>query len=371
VGLVTAIADAARLDESLAAGATLPASWYSDPEILRLEEERIFARTWQYAGLLEDVAEPGSFLAATAGHIPVVVVRDEEGELRAFVNVCRHRGHLVAQGTGRRSTLQCPYHAWTYGLDGSLRNAPRCDREPGFDASDLSLLPVQVGTFGPLVLVNPDLDAPPLAETVGGLLETIAESGLDLGAARRRERVEWEIHANWKVTIENYLECYHCPTAHPGFSKVIDVDPDSYLLQAEGRVSSQFGPVRESALAGNGNAPYQPKGPVRQAQYHFVWPSLTMNIEPGPANISFDTWRAVSPTLTLGFSDYFFGEEVSEKEIEELVAFSTQVGNEDMSLVESVQRGLESGMVPQGRLLPQSEKLIQHFQRLVFDALAG
>ena len=365
------ILDTDRLDASLAAGATLPAAWYSDPSILRLEQERIFARTWQVAGLLEDVAEPGSFMAGQVGHVPVVVVRDDEGELRGFVNVCRHRAHLVAQGSGRRSTLQCPYHAWTYGLDGSLRSAPRCDREPGFDASDLSLLSVQVGTFGPLVLVNPDLDAPPLADALGGLEDTIAASGLDLSSVRRRERVEWEIRANWKVTIENYLECYHCPTAHPGFSKVIDVDPDAYLLQADGLVASQFGPVRASALEGNGRAPYTPKGPVGQAQYHLVWPSLTINIEPGPANVSFDTWRAVSPTLTLGYSDYFFGEDVTEKEIAELVAFSTQVGNEDMSLVESVQRGLESGMVPQGRLLPQSERLIQHFQRLVFDALAG
>ena len=121
------------LSASLAAGWTLPATWYSDPGIHELEKERIFARAWQYVGRAEAVAEEGSFLAGRVGHIPVVVVRGRDAELRGFVNVCRHRAHLVADGEGCRSTLQCPYHAWTYDLDGSLLRAPRSDREAGFD----------------------------------------------------------------------------------------------------------------------------------------------------------------------------------------------------------------------------------------------
>jgi len=362
------ISPTSELSAALEAGATLPADWYSDPEVLALERERIFGRTWQCVGHTPDVAEPGTYLTGFAGNIPVVVVRGKDEELRGFVNVCRHRGHIVASGSGRRATLQCPYHAWTYGLDGALVSAPRCDREPGFDLDGLSLLPVAVDTWGPLVFVNPDRDAAPLAGTLGSLEATVAETGLDLGALRRRERVEWELHANWKIGLENYLECYHCPVAHPGFSKVYDVDPDSYLLRAEGLVASQFGPVRDDA--GNGGGAWAKGGPVRQAQYHFVWPNLTLNIEAGPMNISVDTWRPVAPDRTIGVTDYFYAEDVPDATVAEMIAFSTQVGDEDNALVESVQRGLASGMVEQGRLLPASEQLIQHFQRLVFDALA-
>ena len=157
------------LRSELERGLTLPASWYSSAEILALEHERIFGRSWQYAGVLEQVSEPGAFFTCRAGETPIVVVRNREGELRAFVNVCRHRGHEVAVGCGRRETLQCPYHAWTYDLDGFLRAAPRSERESGFDHADWSLQRVLVDTWGPLVFVNPDPDAAPLAGTLGEL----------------------------------------------------------------------------------------------------------------------------------------------------------------------------------------------------------
>ena len=137
------------LGAALAAGATLPADWYADPAIQRLEGERIFARTWQYAGRADRVAGPGDFFTCFAGQIPIVVVRDTEGVLRGFVNVCRHRGHLIAQGDGNRKALQCPYHAWTYDLDGTLRKAPRSEREPDFDMEGFSMLPVAIEAWGP------------------------------------------------------------------------------------------------------------------------------------------------------------------------------------------------------------------------------
>ena len=114
--------------EALAAGATLPAAWYSDPAMLRLEQEAIFRRNWQYAGHVEQVAEPGDWFTTFAGTIAIVVTRDQAGNINAFVNVCRHRGHIVMTGAGHRASLQCPYHAWTYDLDGSLRAAPRSER---------------------------------------------------------------------------------------------------------------------------------------------------------------------------------------------------------------------------------------------------
>jgi phenylpropionate dioxygenase-like ring-hydroxylating dioxygenase large terminal subunit len=361
---------ASDLGEALAAGATLPADWYSDPAVLRREQDTIFRRSWQYAGHAELVAEPGDWFTCFAGAIPVVVTRDQGGNVNAFVNVCRHRGHIVAEGAGHRETLQCPYHAWTYGLDGSLRAAPRSEREADFDAESFSLLPVQVDSWGPLLFVNPDLETTPLAEALGPLPGHVEASGLDLSRLRFRERSDWEIAANWKITIENYLECYHCPVAHPGFSKVIDVDPDAYVLRCEGLVSSQFGTPKPAALAGDGKAPYNPSGDITEAQYHLLWPNTTVNLEAGPGNLSVDVTRPAGPGRSAGLTDYFFYEEVSDETARELMAFANQVGLEDSALVESVQRGLDSGMVPHGRLLLSSEHLIQHFQRLVFDALA-
>src|SRR5215218_6587758 len=142
---------------------TLPFAWYSDPEQLRREQDRIFRGAWHYAGHAGELSRPGDFAARMAGHLPVVVVHGEDGILRAFLNVCRHRGSVVVEGTGNRRTLQCRYHAWTYGLDGSLRAAPRADREEWFDPSELGLVPAQVANLGPLMFVNADANAPPLA----------------------------------------------------------------------------------------------------------------------------------------------------------------------------------------------------------------
>ena len=360
----------AGLALDLARGYTLPADWYTDPEVLRRERDRIFARTWQYAGRVEQLARQGDYLACRAGHIPIALVRDSGGALNGFVNVCRHRGHEVVSGSGNRQTLQCPYHAWTYGLDGRLRNAPRADREPDFPKEELSLLPVQVETWGPFVFVNPDLDAGPLAAVLGELPEIVAASGVDLGTLQFCERREWMLRANWKVGIENYLECYHCPVAHPGFSAMIDVDQDAYAIGAHGWFSSQRAPVRASALDSGKEVAYDPHGEIAEAQYHFIWPNATINIDPGRANLSLDTWIPDGPELTLGFSDQFFGPDVPDELRREMIAFSQQVGAEDDALVASVQRGLSSGMVKQGRLMLGSEKLIHHFQGLVFRALA-
>jgi phenylpropionate dioxygenase-like ring-hydroxylating dioxygenase large terminal subunit len=363
------VIDAVELREALDGGATLPADWYSDPAVLRLEHERIFSHAWQYAGRLDLVAEPGDHFSGFASHVPIVVVRGHDGELRGFVNVCRHRGHIVVDGAGRRASLQCPYHAWTYDLDGSLRKAPRSEREPGFDPAAYSLLPVSVEAWGPLVFVNPDPEAGPLADALGGLPRIVAESGLDLDRLRFRTRSDWEIAANWKIAIENYLECYHCPVAHPGFSKVIDVDPDAYLLRAEGLVSSQYGTPKAAALVDGAKTPYDPRGEVEQAQYHLLWPNFTLNIEAGPGNMSADVTLPTAADRSVGFTEYFFYEDVPDETAQAIMDFANQVGLEDAGLVESVQRGLGSGMVPHGRLLLSSEHLIQHFQRLVADAL--
>jgi nitrite reductase/ring-hydroxylating ferredoxin subunit len=283
-------------------GWTLPAGRYSDPAVLQAERERIFTSAWQYAGPLHQAAEPGSFFASIAGHIPVVVTRARDEELRAFVNVCRHRGHVVAQGAACRETLQCPYHAWTYGLDGALRRAPRSEREPAFDASVLSLLPVAVEAWGPFVFVNPDAGASALAETLGELPRVLAEGGVDLDRLRFHSHAERSREVNWKVALENSIACSH------------------------GLVSP----------------------------YHFVWPNTTINVAPGPLNLSIERWVPAGPRTTVEVTDYFFGPDVTEKRILEVIEGGTQ----------------GSRAVPQGRLLAESEQLVAAFQRRVFEALA-
>jgi choline monooxygenase len=355
------------LRSRLLEGATLPASWYSDPEVLRLEHERIFSRSWQYAGPVEQVSAPGSFFTCQAGATPIVVVRDRDRRLRAFVNVCRHRGHEVAHGCGRRETLQCPYHAWTYDLDGSLRAAPRSDREPGFDPADFGLRPVSVDTWGPLVFVNPDCDAAPLLDVLGDLPHEAAERGLEPAAftyrGRSREQV---IDANWKIVVENFLECYHCPTAHKSFSRLIDVDPATYTLSTGRWSSSQYGPTQ----AGD-DLPYDPAGELRMSQFHFVWPNWTLNVLPGPAHMRVLVFQPLDADRTASFVDGFWAPGTPDAIIGEITGFAAEVGKEDRVLVESVHRGLRSGTIDHGRLLLGSERLIQHFQLLVNDALDG
>jgi phenylpropionate dioxygenase-like ring-hydroxylating dioxygenase large terminal subunit len=342
---------------------TLPWSWYADPEVLRREGERIFARAWQYAGHTGQLTEEGSYFVAVAGQIPVVVTRARDGVLRAFLNVCRHRGHVVASGAGTRESLQCPYHAWTYGLDGALRAAPRSDREPGFDLDSLALQAVAVETWGPFVFVNPDADAAPLAEALGDVPQRLAEI-IDVGTLQFRFRTEYELDANWKIACENFLECYHCAVAHPGFTAAVDVSPDSYRLEAQGLVSSQVGPLRQngdSFLAG---------GEVPRSQFHFLWPNFGINVFPGQPNLSCGPIVPLGPERTRRLLDYFFAPNADQAWIDELIAFDDQIGREDTALVEGVQRGVRSGILSEGRLLTESEQLVAHFQRLCMDALA-
>jgi phenylpropionate dioxygenase-like ring-hydroxylating dioxygenase large terminal subunit len=344
----------------------LPWSWYVDPAVLATEQERVFRRHWQYVARRDQLDEPGRYVAARAGDVPVLLVRGREGRLRAFLNVCRHRGSLVCEGDGRRETLQCPYHAWTYDLDGSLRSAPRSEREPGFATDGLGLVPLGVATWGPFVFVNPDSDAPALEDVLGPLPDLLAAGGIDVENLRFLHRDEGEYAANWKICCENYLECYHCQVAHPGFSRVVDVSPDAYRLEEARWFSSQYGPVRERQ-----EGAFDPSGEVERGQFHFLFPNTTINVMPGRPNLSIGPVVPLSPERTHRSLDYFVSPDADEEWIADLLAFDDQVGAEDRVLVERVQRGVRSGLLDGGRLLPESERLVAHFQRLLVDALAS
>jgi choline monooxygenase len=335
---------------------TTPWSWYREPEVLEREYQAIFQSAWHYVGRL---GAPGDVVPGWAGRVPVVLVKAEDGEERAFVNVCRHRGSVVVEEAGQRKTLQCGYHSWTYGLDGSLRAAPRSERE-GVDLSDVALVPVRLEGWGPFRFVNLDDTAQPLAELMGDVPDRIAAAGLDVEKLAFHHRAEWEVAANWKIACENFLECYHCPVVHPGFSGLVDVSPDSYELETGEASFSQFGQLRSR---GDAELPI--------GQFHFLWPNTGINIFPGRPNLSIGPILPIAPDRTRRILDYFFAADASEEWIAEFLEFDDQVGREDARLVELVQQGAGSGVIPEGRLLPDSERLVAGFQARVRDALAS
>jgi phenylpropionate dioxygenase-like ring-hydroxylating dioxygenase large terminal subunit len=349
----------------VAGRATIPWSWYSDPSILALEMERIFRCSWQYAGHLGELQGPGSYFASATGPVPIVVTLDRDGTLRAFLNVCRHRGAIVAVGAAKRGTVQCPYHAWTYDLDGRLRAAPRGDADPALDAGCLGLLPVAVDTWGPFVFANPDPGAGPLATALGDLAEVVAEHGLDVGKLSFHRRVHYEIHANWKIALENFLECYHCAVNHPSLVEVLD--ERRLELQAVGLRTSQFAPAHPRSLCGEG--PIDAHGELSGAQNHLWFPTLKFNVLPGHPNLSIGPLWPTAVDSCAAYLDYWFGDAADQQWIDELFELDAQVGAEDKALVEAAQRGSSTGMIERGWVLGGSENLIGYFQDYVRDRL--
>ena len=359
-----------QLSADLESGWTLPSTWYHDKHIFELERHRIFERSWQYIGRTEALMSPGDYVTATVGEVPVVAVRNERNELAGFVNVCCHRLAEVVQGSGHRGVLQCHYHAWTYDLDGRLVSAPRSEREACFELAEL--LPAT----GARRVVRPVR----VRERVrGGTLPRRAArrparadgaGRPQLRRARPVERTEWEVAANWKVVVENFDECYHCAVAHPSFTRLMEVDPENYRLEEErgGR-----GPRRRCGSGRKGarsSLAYDASGPVRGGQFAFLWPNFTLVQNPGQPNTMAFYFRPEGPERTVVVSEYFFGPDVAPELVRDVVDFNLLVGAEDQRLVESVQRGHALRSRAQGRLMLDSEHLIQHFQRLVHRALS-
>jgi choline monooxygenase len=358
------------VQEALDQGYTLPATWYVDPSTYAREQQRIFRRSWQYAGMAENLAQPGDFMTCLAGDVPIVVVR-EGINLRAFINVCRHRGaELVRAPSGRAATLQCHYHAWTYNLDGSLHAAPGAKDEPGFEHCAYSLVPARVETWGPFVFVNPAIAAPPLATVLGSLPALVAQTGLPLDRVRRRVQREYTMAANWKVVVDNYLECYHCPVAHPTFSDLIDVG-DYHISEYE-YFSTQTAPMRTTPRRGSARTRlYEVGAGVEDGFYAFLWPNFTLNIYPGPGNLSLNLFLPEGVDRTRAIYEYCFVDEVTDAQVEDFARFIDQVQEEDIVLCESVERGLRSGYLDRGKLMLTRESALRHFQKLVYRALDG
>lgn len=369
-------ADEASLDR----GYTLPSEWYTDEELYRLERTAVFRRFWHYLGYVGRLREPGTFFTASLGHLPVIVARDDGGRIRAFVNVCQHRGTIVATGDGSCKLFQCPYHGWTYNLDGSLRRAPGMEENEGFDPKDIRLPPITVDQWGPFIFGTPEESMEPLGDYLGEFPELVARFGLDFSRLLHEERREYVMKANWKVVVENFLECYHCPTVHPGFAAVQDVR--KYKFYGIGRYfTSQGGPVRPSAYGGNGKGDGEPRhhytSELPEGCYSYIWPNFGFGLYPGATGATTMLWLPRGARETLAVFDFYYAEHTTEPEAAATTAFIDQVQREDMDIVSLVQQGLESGALVRGRLnLSRREESkceigLQHFQKLVYETLSS
>lgn len=354
-------------DPNIERAATIPARVYNDPVFLELERERIFAHTWQLVGRVDDVREHGQYFTAQIGNDPIVVLRDGE-RLRGFYNVCLHRAGPVAQGCGKRNTLQCRYHGWTYSLDGTLKRAPEMQGVQRFEPAEMHLVPVQVAAWGPLVFVNVDGKAPPLLEVLEDLPQRVASFGCE--SMRYVMRKEWEIACNWKIYVDNYLEGYHVPVVHPGLHK--ELDYDNYVVEPHRYYSIQHAPLRAVQSGDTTERRYDPRAAeVPEAVYAWLFPNMMLNIYLGQmqtnvvipmghdrCKVVFE-WYASSPPA----------DAERDPAWTKLLAFSDEIQDEDIEICEIVQRNLRSRIYDRGRYSAKRENGVHHFHSLLHEFL--
>lgn len=353
---------------------TLPARFYHDRAIWEAEKSAIFFKTWYYAGHVSQVAESGQFLTVKIHDQNVFVARARTGELNAFYNVCPHRGHELVSGTGRKNIITCPYHAWAFDFDGTLKAARNTENVQGFRKEEFSLKPVKVEVFCGLVLVNLDAQAAPFADQMGELEKEIRHFVPSVDDLQFAQRDSYEVEANWKVLVDNFLECYHCAPAHKDFVDLVDMD--SYRTIACGLYSSQ--------CAGNPKTlnsraySFQPGEVDFGYAGWFVWPNFTIWAYPGEANLSVLQMNPTAPERCVEFQDWFVKDGVVTDQLRDAITYQIDVLQpEDIGLCESVQKGLKSSGYNQGRfvvdegLTELSEHAVHHFQNLVAEALGA
>ena len=349
--------------------ASIGSDCYIDPQFLEVEREQVFRRSWQFLCHEEKLREPGSYVTAAVADRSIVAVRGGDGALRAFYNVCKHRGHELLKGAGTTRLITCPYHAWVYALDGRLHRARRSELIEHFDADRIFLTPVRVEVFCHLVFVNLDPAAPPLAERTGDLAREVTSHAPDIADLTFAHRLTYTVRANWKAVVDNFLECYHCPVAHRDFVTLVEMD--TYKVTTHGIWSSHMakaGRVKNRAY-GVGEAS------VTDHAVWYLWPNTTLMRYPGRGN--FMVWRFVptGPEETYEEFDFFFeSAPPTESEMEAIRFIDEVLQPEDIGLVESVQRGMRTPAFERGRYLVDpggsglSEHAVHHFHGLVLDA---
>lgn len=349
---------------------TLPSHYYIDPQIYDREKEAIFFKSWNYACHVSQVTEAGSFVTCQVADQSIAVVRGHDGVLRAFYNVCSHRAHELLKGCGRSNIITCPYHAWTYHMDGKLRSAIGQKRVEGFAQEEFGLKPVKLEEFAGFVFVNLDPAAGPFAGATGSLAGDISEYCSNVPDLKFAHRLTYEIKANWKNVVENFLECYHCTVAHPAFVDLVDIE--NYRTKTYGIYSSHISPPGRPD-----NAAYQfSESQMRNFAAWWLWPNVTFNVFPGAPNITVLHIMPTGPETTREHFDFFFlDEKPSESEQQAIQYVDTVLQIEDIGLVESVQRGLHSKGYNQGRLMVDgdrsfnSEHGLHHLHTLVLKQL--
>ena len=365
------------VSERIECAQTLASQFYTDPSILEIEKARIFRRTWQLVGTLDHacgevnglkrtIADREAFFTTEVAGEPIVVVRDKEGTLRAFSNVCRHRAGPIAQGSGCKNVLRCGYHGWTYTLDGRLIGTPDVEGVEFFDRSTMGMVPLLLETWEQFIFVNFDHGAEPLSAYLGDIPEQTR--GFQFAGLKFAERRDYVLNCNWKVYVDNYLEGYHIPIAHPGLMR--EIDYSQYRTGTFRYHSQQFAPIRAMKPEDAGERFYAPANATQDALYFWIFPSLMLNIYPD--NVSTNLIVPISQDKTLTIFEWFFHDIASAKVRERMkkaIAFSDEVQQEDIGLCESVQRGLQSALYDRGRYSVKRENGVHHFHMLLGEFL--
>jgi choline monooxygenase len=331
---------------------TIPAAWYVDERIERLERDQVFGSNWIAVGRVDQAAEAGQFFTFDLAGEPLIVVRGADQQLRAFYNVCRHHAAVVATAPcGVAQHLRCPYHGWTYGLDGSLKGTPEFTGVCNFDREANGLVPVQVATWEKFIFVNLNPEAPPLESQLDDLPQRISVGGL-----RFFTRKTYTLACNWKVYVDNYLDGgYHVPHLHKALNSVLDYKEYTiengihYALQSSPMVASQDASVAQTRTGD-------------RAYYYWLYPNFMINLYQGVMDTNLVLPLGREKCLVV--FDFFFADTTPEYN-EESVAVSDRVQAEDVDICESVQRGLHSRAYNAGRLSVRRETGEHLFHRLL------
>jgi choline monooxygenase len=351
----------------LASAHTIPSSWYTDAQFLAKEKESIFWRTWQPIGHAAAVASPGSYLATEIAGEPCAIVRGNDGVLRAFSNVCRHRASTILAGNGCAKSIRCPYHGWTYSLDGKLLVAPEFEGVENWNRSEVRLPEMRVEEWGPFVFVNVESQTPALREVLGDIPDQVAALGCPVDKLHFSDRRDYLIHCNWKVYIDNYLEGYHLPVAHPSLFR--ELDYNQYRIDTFRYYSSQYAPIRPPRPGRDEVRRYSAADGDDRALYFWIFPNFMLNVYPD--NLSSNIILPVGHDQTLTIFEWFTypkGGQAADVS-PETVAFSDEIQQEDIRICENVQKGLSSRTYDRGRYSVKRENGVYHFHSLLEEFL--
>ena len=350
----------------LTTASTIPGPWYTDAGIAELERKTVFSRTWQMVGRAEQVAAPGQYITAEVGGEPVLVVRGQDGVLRGFFNVCRHHAAAVmTEPCGTAARLQCPYHGWTYGLDGSLKGVPDFEGVGDFDRKQNGLVPLSVDVWEKFVFVHLDPNPMLLSEYVGEMVQQFRPLHLDgLHFAGRRE---WIIDCNWKVFVDNYLDGgYHVPYLHKGLNSILDYA--TYTITNGARFCLQSSPISSE---GEGVEKMTASVRTGQALYYWLYPNFMLNWYEGYLDTNLVLPLGIDKMKVI-FEFYFSDVGASaEERNRKSMDVSERIQDEDHSICVSVQRGLKSRAYGAGRLSVRREAGENLFHRLLHADLSA